>query len=514
MMTLLTLILLIQGAGFAYLLRLHISRCRSQHAVDQILQAIPVALVVVNTQGYITKANRKAEDILGIHKATITSRTYHSEGWQNTDENGNPMAPEQLPVAIAFRTGQTVHNFRHRTTRPDGTIILLSVTAVPLRGKGGHIHDVLATFEDITEQDALRKSLLASETRFRSLFENMTQGFALHKILLDANGKPCDYEFLEINPAFEKLTGASASALIGKTVKQALPGTEDYWIHTFGKVALSGEAIRYENYAKELGKTYDTFAFSPERGQFAVVFSDISDQKKILRELEEKNEEMTRFTYMVSHDLKTPLITIKSFMGFLQEDLANQDQDALNRDVGYIQKATDKMSQLLEEVLQLSRVGRVKNDTQEFLLQEALEEVQALMAGRLQQQGILFVIDPRPTMLLGDHNRILEVFQNLIENASKFMGDNPCPRIEVGVEQQEESLVIFVRDNGIGIDPKFHGRIFGLFDKLDVKMEGTGLGLAMVKRILEIHGGKIWLESHGLGHGCTFKFTLPGSRLV
>ena len=105
--------------------------------------------------------------------------------------------------------------------------------------------------------------------------------------------------------------------------------------------------------------------------------------------------------------------------------------------------------------------------------------------------------------------RLLEVYQNLVENAVKFMGDQPAPRIEIGAHQNGEEVVCYVQDNGIGIDPRFHEKVFGLFDRLDQQVEGTGIGLALVKRIVEVHGGRIWVESTGEGHGSTFYFSFP-----
>lgn len=500
--------------GLAQLLRLQAKKCKGQENLDKIIQAAPFAMVVVNARGEITQANPKAESILGIQQDSITKRTYSAPEWLSTDLDGKPLSPEQLPVSLAFQTEKPILNFKHITTRPEGSKILLSVSAIPLRDSTGKVEAVLATFEDITEQEALRTSLVQSENRFRNLFENMTQGFALHQMIFDASGAPVDYEFLAVNPAFTDLTGIQAATLIGKTVKEIMPHIEDYWIQTYGKVASTGIPMRYENYSKELDRTYDTFTFSPERGKFAVMFSDVSEKKKALQELEARTEEMARFTYMVSHDLKTPLITIKSFTNYLYDDMERQDTEAIKKDLNFIQKASEKMSTLLDEVLQISRVGRVQNEPEEFPLQTVFSEIQTIMAGRLNHSGIEVKWEIRPIILWGDRNRIVEVFQNLLENAIKYMGPQKQPLIEIYAETQDANLVFVVKDNGIGIDPKFKHRIFGLFDKLDAKSEGSGLGLALVKRILDVHQGKIWLESEGIDTGCTFKFTLPKARFA
>ena len=138
------------------------------------------------------------------------------------------------------------------------------------------------------------------------------------------------------------------------------------------------------------------------------------------------------------------------------------------------------------------------------LAREALE----LVHGRLEARGVTVALDPNLPSVSGDRQRLVEVLQNLIDNAAKFMGDQPNPCIEIGQQGEEAGKpIFFVRDNGIGIFPEYHGRIFGLFDKLDTKTEGTGIGLALVKRIVEFHGGRIWVESEA-GKGATFYFTL------
>jgi signal transduction histidine kinase len=141
------------------------------------------------------------------------------------------------------------------------------------------------------------------------------------------------------------------------------------------------------------------------------------------------------------------------------------------------------------------------------LVREAVELVQ----GRIMERGVAIHIDADMPNVYGDHPRLLEVVQNLVDNAAKFMGDQPDPRIEIGWDGREDSkLILHVRDNGIGIPPEHHERIFGLFNKLDVKADGTGIGLALVKRIVEVHGGRIWVQSEA-GKGSTFYFTLPES---
>jgi PAS domain S-box-containing protein len=236
-----------------------------------------------------------------------------------------------------------------------------------------------------------------------------------------------------------------------------------------------------------------------------------AEREKLIVELEAKNAELERFTYTASHDLKSPLVTIRGFLGFLEKDVMAGDFDRLKVDIARIRNAADKMQRLLNELLELSRIGRITNaaETVSFtaLVREAVEQVQ----GRITALGVQVEIQPDLPVVHGDRVRLVEVVQNLVDNACKYMGDQPEPQITIGQRgtDRDGKPILFVRDNGLGIDPQYHEQIFGLFNKLDPKAEGTGIGLALVKRIVEVHGGRIWVESKGMGTGSVFYFTLP-----
>ncbi|MEI7838141.1 MAG: ATP-binding protein, partial [Planctomycetota bacterium] len=252
-----------------------------------------------------------------------------------------------------------------------------------------------------------------------------------------------------------------------------------------------------------------------------VVFVDITDRvqaEESLRlqseELARANTEVTRFVYTVSHDLKSPLVTIKTFLGYMEKDLASNDTERMAKDMAYAHTAADKMSGLLDELLELSRVGRKVAPFAEVPLQAIVKEAMDLVAGRIAQRGVSVEVTAGPILLFGDRRRLMEVYQNLLDNAAKFMGDQPTPRVEIGAEVNDDETVLFVRDNGIGIDPRHKARLFGLFEKLNPHTEGHGMGLAMVRRIVEMHGGKIWVESDGVGKGTTFRFTLAKATVT
>lgn len=243
---------------------------------------------------------------------------------------------------------------------------------------------------------------------------------------------------------------------------------------------------------------------------------DITNQKQIeiereslIQKLEAQNAELERFTYTVSHDLKSPLITIGGFLGYLEKDATEGNIEKLKADIQRINRAISKMKSLLDELLELSRIGRMMNPPENIPFEEIVREALENVEGQLSEGNIKVEIGSDLPVVHGDRIRLVEVVQNLLDNSAKFMGDQPQPLIEIGVRRQEGKQVFFFKDNGVGIEPQYHDKIFKLFDKLNPNSEGTGIGLALIKRIVNVHEGEIWVESQGKSTGATFYFTLP-----
>jgi PAS domain S-box-containing protein len=237
--------------------------------------------------------------------------------------------------------------------------------------------------------------------------------------------------------------------------------------------------------------------------------NQLAQRQSLINELESKNTELERFTYTVSHDLKSPLVTITGFLGYLEKDALSGDETKVRTAVGRITAAAQKMQSLLNDLLELSRIGRMMNLPEPIPFEEILGEALERVRGRLDARKAQVKIQSNLPIVYGDRVRLLEVMQNLIDNSTKYASPQSDLCIEIGAkEENEHEVTLFVRDNGIGIDPQFHERIFGLFSKLDTRVEGTGIGLTLVKRIIEVHGGRIWVESK-LGKGAAFYFTLP-----
>jgi signal transduction histidine kinase len=233
-------------------------------------------------------------------------------------------------------------------------------------------------------------------------------------------------------------------------------------------------------------------------------------REELIKELEQRNSELERLAYTLSHELKSPLITIGGFVGYLRKDVLSGDINKLDADIQRIAEGTEKMRHLTNELVELMSIGRIVQEAKEISLRDLVDEAVALLQVEMVEKNItVYIADDLPHVY-GEQKRLMEVFQNLLENSIKFMGEQSEPRIEIGLRNElDGTTIIFVRDNGMGIEPRHFNRIFGIFQKLDTQSEGTGIGLALVKRIIEVHGGRMWVESEGLGKGSTFCFTIP-----
>lgn len=236
------------------------------------------------------------------------------------------------------------------------------------------------------------------------------------------------------------------------------------------------------------------------------------DRVNLIKELESKNAELEQFAYTVSHDLKSPLVTMRGFLGYLTEDAHSGDFDRFNQDLNRVIAATSTMQALLNDLLKLSKVGRMVDTAEDVDVGEVTANVLEMLHSNYGQRQVQIVIDDNLPVVRVNRTRMVEVIQNLLVNAMKFLGEQSSPQIEIGFDGIDEITrqpIIFVRDNGIGIEPRYHSQIFGLFNRLNPEMDGTGVGLTLVKRIVEMYGGRIWVQSEGAKRGTTFYFTLP-----
>ncbi|MFZ0004423.1 PAS domain S-box protein [Methanoregula sp.] len=374
----------------------------------------------------------------------------------------------------------------------------------------------VAIFTDITDRKHAEKNLRDANEYLQNLINYANAPI----IVWDP-----EFRITRFNHAFELLTGRTEKDVIGLNLGILFPETSRDASFEFIRKALSGERweiveIPILNVSGEIRIVlWNSANIVDPSGKIISIIAqgqDITDRKlteaereQIIKDLEQKNAELERFTYTASHDLKSPLITIRGFSDILAEDIKKNDMVMVVRDLDRINAAAQKMEILLKDLLNLSRIGRIVNPPENVPFGEIANEAVELLNASLQQHNVTVTIDPDMPTVCVDNVRVREALTNLVENAIKFMDDQSHPEIHIGVKYDEKQPVFFVRDNGIGIDPRYQIRIFNLFEKLDPRKEGSGAGLAIVKRIIEVHGGKIWVESAGDGSGSTFWFTLP-----
>lgn len=363
--------------------------------------------------------------------------------------------------------------------------------------------------QEIEERKRAEEALRESVANHQAIFNNEIYAICICEV---DSGK-----FLDVNDAYGKMFGFRREELLSGMSIFDLSAEPELSREAVKAVTRQNTMfIPLRHYRKKDGTIFPVEIVSGAyiwKGKNVIyaLFHDITERNRMEEELHAKNAEMERFVYTVSHDLKSPIVTIKGFLGILEADLQAGDAKAVANDMGYMHMAADRIKNLLDDLLELSRIGRVESTLEECSSRELAHKALALVSGAVTGRQVEVVIADDEVHLWGDPNRLVEIWQNLLENAVKYIGEQSAPRVDIGVMQFDGEPVFFVRDNGQGIDPRYHEKIFGLFDKLDPDSEGTGLGLALVRRIVETSGGRVWVESAGIGKGSCFFFTLPAA---
>lgn len=403
-----------------------------------------------------------------------------------------------------------------RTVAKNGEIRWERIFAHPIWDeKENRLVGIVGAVQDITAQKVAEQNLRESLLQQMAILNNIPDAAWM---------KDKDGHYIAFNEQFIKLLDLRQIDIVGKTdFDISPPHLAELYRKTDLQVMESKKRIIIEEeltdkkgnvFWVETAKT-PIFNSAGQAVGTTGISHDITNRKQadiereaLIQELESKNTELERFTYTVSHDLKSPLVTITGFLNYLEKDAQAGNFDKFKKDIKRIHQAVDKMQGLLRDLLELSRIGRIMNDPIELPFNEVVQEAISLVYGNIKSGNVKVEFIDNEQKIFGDKIRLIEVLQNLIENAVKFMGNQPNPHILIGsTTNQKNNPIFFVQDNGIGIDPQFTDRIFGLFNKLDSDSAGSGIGLALVKRIIEVHGGRIWVESK-LGQGSTFYFTL------
>lgn len=367
--------------------------------------------------------------------------------------------------------------------------------------------------QEVFKHKQTAQALQKSEATTRALLEAIPDAI----FLLDEQAR-----FLNFMPSEGMKTAVSMNDYLGLTLADVFPpDLAENFAYAIPE-AIHKESILLQEYPVKIGheiRYYEARLLSIGEGNVLGIIRDITERKtsetereQLITELEVKNAELERFTYTVSHDLKSPLVTIRGFVGFLETDIAEQNWENVPSDLNYIKQAAEKMQTLLQDLLDLSRLGRVVNPTESVPFIDIVHEASLNLAFQYEEQAIKLIVPMHMPSVSVDRLRMQEVMQNLLENAAKFMGDQIEPVVEIGSSQNDDEYLFFVKDNGMGLDSKYHEKAFDLFERIHPEVEGTGVGLALVKRIIELHNGRIWVESPGRGFGSTFFFTLPLSE--
>lgn len=393
---------------------------------------------------------------------------------------------------------------------------------------GSHPRLAAIAHEDITARKAAGMRVRESERRYRQLFESMKTGFALHEIICDGNGVPFDYRFLEVNPAFESLTGLKAADLVGRTIREVMPSTEPVWIQTYGKVALTGQPVQIENFSTALGKHYSVSTYSPRKGQFATIFTDVTEQKNAETAIrrardaaEEANRAKTQLLANMSHELRTPLNAIIGLTELLKGSSLDEEQSDYIKTIG---SSGEALLSLISDLLDFSKIemGKMEVRSEEFDLRGIIERSFSLLSHLLQGKNIAVThtIDPDvPERIMGDAHRLQQVLVNLMNNAIKFT-EKGFVKLTVKNRQAPSGsrrIEFTVADSGEGMSEATMKKMFRPFEQGDGSTTrthgGSGLGLAISKNLVEQMGGSIHVKSM-TGKGSVFTFDILDRTLL
>jgi len=471
---------------------------------EAILAAVPEIIMEVDNNKVYTWANKPGMDFFG-EDVIGREAAFYFEGEQETYSIVQPLFNGSIDVIY-------LESYQRRR---DGEKRLLAWWCRVLKDENGQVTGALSSARDISERKRAEETLRRSEENFRHSLDDSPMGVRIvteegetiyaNRAILDIYGYD-SMEDLKTTPVEKRYTPEShADFLIRREKRQQ--GMDVTSQDTINSIRKDGEVRHLLVLRREI-------LWDGER-QFQVLYNDITERKRaeeererLLAEIAAKNQELESFVYTISHDLRAPLVSMDGFCSLLkresQDQLGEQGQHYLER----IRANVAHMNTLVTELLELSRIGRVVGPEEEIDVGVLLREIEEGLALKLEQGGVEFIVQQPLPAVRGDRGRIRQVFANLIENAVKFRSLERGLRIEVGCEEERGFYRLHVRDNGIGILPQYQEQIFEPFRQLDKGIEGVGMGLALVKRIVEHHGGRLWVESE-LGKGSTFYFTIP-----
>ena len=423
--------------------------------------------------------------------------------------------------------GRLQTEYRYR--RPDGREISVRLTGhARFEGEGGERYAVLVvgTLQDVSRRRSTQLALRESELRFRVLFDAIDEGFCVIDMLYDADGRPCDYRFVLTNAAFERQTGFVDA--VGRRMSELVPGHEGYWYERYGDIAADGQSQRFEMHAAAMGRWYDVNAFrigdAADR-RLGVLFNDITDRRNtdtalraseaklsaLVAQLAEADRHKDEFLATLAHELRNPLspLTAAAYMLGLEDG----DPDGSLR--AMIQRQVQHMVRLVDDLLDISRIsrGQITLQVQPLDLVSVVSSAADAAMALVQSQGhqLDIRLPPAAVPVEGDETRLVQVVTNLLNNAAKYTPRGG--RLALDLDVVDGQAVVAVTDSGIGLPPDALEAVFGMFAQLPGSQGraqgGLGIGLALARRITQMHGGTLHAESEGPGRGSRFVLRLP-----
>ncbi|GAB3667166.1 PAS domain-containing protein [Halopiger thermotolerans] len=471
--------------------------------LETLFEVLPVGVIVADADGGIIEVNETAKAIWGgrlFEAASVAEYDRYPAVWA---DSGEPVAPDEWTLARVLEGEEVRDPDVFEIEANDGERRVIRVEGMPIRDAAGDIVRGVVTISDITDRRENQRKLEESERRYRTLVENFPNGSVG---LFDR-----DLRYTAVGGQLMETLDIDPEDRIGKRIPELHPDDLVEEIEPYFRAALEGEANSFEIdyrgrhlFAHTL--PVGTAADGVDAGMLVV--EDVTERREYQRKLEESNERLEQFAYAASHDLQEPLRMVTSYLQLL-ESRYEDELDADGREfLDFAVDGAERMREMIDGLLEYSRVETQGEPFEPIDLNAILEDVLEDLQFRIEETDAEIVAEQLPRVE-GDASQLRQVFQNLLSNAITYSGDEP-PQIHVGAERRGAEWVLSVRDEGIGIAPENQDRVFTVFDRLHSREEydGTGIGLALCERIVERHGGEIWVDSEP-GEGSTFSFTLP-----
>ncbi len=466
-----------------------------------VLEATVDPIVVYNSTGETLYLNPAFTMVFGWTLEELLNKKIPFVPDENMDETID---------AIKKCYSDGYYTFETRRFTKDGDILDIAAGGSIWQDSSGEPQGIVVNFKDISERKRSEELLLKSEKRYRNLFENSRDA-----IYMTARKG----EFISVNQAMLDLFGYTKDEMVGMNILELYNHIEQKE-RSLKKVDVQGHFKDREVTFKKKDGTKITCLLTGtvRRGNegeilgYQGIVRDITEHKQMEEAILKKNKELESFVYTVSHDLKSPLVSLYGFI----EELLEENKEKFSEDSKHMAERivanVDKIEELINDLMDLSRVGRIVGSPVEIKLKELFEQLAMEFDKRLRAADIKLKVSQKDDCVIcAAPDQVHRVMDNLLSNAVKFMGDTDDRKIELICRKKDKSHVqICVKDNGIGIDRKYHEKIFELFRRLDVNKnaEGTGVGLTLVQRTVEDFGGRVWVESEP-GKGAEFWVELP-----